>query len=89
MKKIINFILTILVMTNLIFFVPNTSYGICNTFNFKKELSAVQLILPNGNILYNMKVDKNLDTQTQLSGDVYKDLNLVFLIEMRRRNLSE
>lgn len=70
-----------LIIANLIIFMPNTSYGICNTFNFSKEVSAVQLILANGHILNDIRVSKNVTSQTQLFEDNYKSLNLVFLIE--------
>lgn len=82
MKRIIVLICILFLVINLITFMPNTSYGICNTFNFSKEVNAVQLILANGNILYNLKVDKDTQTPTQgVPANSYKNLNLVFIIE--------
>lgn len=81
MKKAVSLICILFIITNLIFFIPNTSYGICNTFRFSKEVSAVQLILANGNILYNLKVDKDIKAQQKVSSNSYKNLNLVFMIE--------
>lgn len=82
MKKIIISLISIILMIfNFWIFIPNRAYGICNTFNFKKKLSAVQLTLANGQIIHDIRVDKNLTNQTALTAENYKDLKLVFILE--------
>ena len=81
MKRVKRQICKILVILLCISFIPKQSYAICNTFNFSKEVSAVQLTLANGVVLHDIRVDKNIKAQRPIFGDVYKTLNLVFIIE--------
>ncbi|MCI9038838.1 MAG: VWA domain-containing protein [Clostridia bacterium] len=82
MKKFIKCIGIIIMLVSFIMsFRTNKSYGICNTVQFTKEVSAIQLTLADGKILYDLKVEKKVDNQVNLLPESYKNLNLIFVIE--------
>lgn len=81
MKRKIELIIIVFVIFCILILMSNQSYGICNTIRFSKEVSAVQLILADGRMLYDIKVDKNVNDQQNLRETSYKNLNLVFVVE--------
>lgn len=82
MKKVIKLIIIIGMLVSFsMSFTTNRSYGICNTVQFTKEVSAIQLTLADGKILYDLKVEKKVENQVNLLPESYKNLNLIFVIE--------
>lgn len=85
MKKVVKFIFClILIITNITIFVPNKVDAICNTIRFSKEVSAINLTLADGTVLYDLAVSKNAtpDVST-LTPTNYKNLNLIFIIDTK------
>jgi len=82
-KRKIKLISVIFVIVCVLILMSNQSYGICNTIRFSKEVSAVQLILADGRVLYDIKVNKNIPSQPDetLKETSYKNLNLIFVVE--------
>ena len=83
MKKIMKLISMMFIAVSSLILMSNQAYGICNTIRFSKEVSAVQLILADGRVLYDIKIDKNIPSQPDntLKETSYKNLNLIFVVE--------
>ncbi len=82
MKKIIKYIFILcIIIISATFCIPNKVKGICNTIRFSKDLTAVQLILNDGTILYDIKINEASTEPSSLTSINYKNLNLVFIVE--------
>ena len=72
--------LFILLLLILVLIAPR-SYGWCNTVSFKKTISAIKLTLSDGQVMYNMVVnkDRTSNTNVRLAKENYKELNLTYV----------
>lgn len=89
LKKVIT-ISSILILINMILFVPN-SYAICNTIRMKKEITAVKLTLSDGQVLYNFDVKTKDSNSTMLDTSQVaqaRSLDIIFLIDTKTSNLN-
>lgn len=82
MKKMIKILIcAIFIVSSFTAFIPNKVYGICNTVRFTKEVSAVQLILADGTVLDDARIEKSVPSQTNILPNAYKDLDMIFIVK--------
>lgn len=77
MKKLFS---TILIIINIVLLIPSNSYGICNTVNFTKNISAIQVILSDGTIIHDIRLSDTSKAGIDVKRENYKNLNLIFMI---------
>ena len=88
MKKIIIFSMIVTLICNLCIFFPNSCYASCNTVRFTKEVNAVQLILADGKMIQNIKIDKNASKE-KVTTKSYKRLKIVFVVNTNIKDKEE
>lgn len=81
MKKVIEILICVIFIVSIFYTViPNKVYGICNTVRFTKEVSAVQLILADGTVLDDARIEKSINSQTSILPNAYKNLDMIFIV---------
>ena len=81
MKKIISIIFILMIFMGVIL-IPNNTYAYCNTIRFTKDVSAVQLILADGQVLYDLEIERKATASTTgLISSNFKNLNMIFVME--------
>lgn len=87
MKKIISLICVISLMLSFILSIPSTTYGVCNIVRLRKDVSAVQLILSNGQMLHNLRFKRAKATSAAVY-DTFKTLKFVFVVNTNDSDLD-
>ena len=82
MKKIKRSYIIIL-LTSILALIPNISLGWCNTVTFDKEVTAAQIVLENGQVLHDIRINKKKVDQKKLTSNDYKLLNLTILFDTK------